>query len=215
MVAWTPGSGGVADANDDDAPAHALLVPVSISSRHPVRGITSLRGGGMVAATVRRITASDWRLLRELRLQSLRDAPEAFGQSHENALRIPDDDWRATARASAQGNSRTWLIAEAETQPVGVVQARRRAPDDCLVFSMWVVPAARRSGIGRQLIDAVTEWATGWGARRIVLWVFAANEGAQRFYMSIGFSFEADGADIESGRSYGALAMTRPIPRQP
>ncbi|HEY5521198.1 MAG TPA: GNAT family N-acetyltransferase [Candidatus Limnocylindrales bacterium] len=164
-----------------------------------------------MATTVRRIRASDWRLLRELRLRSLRDAPEAFGQSHENALRIPDEDWQATARASAHGNSRTWLIAEEGDQPLGVVQARRRAPEDCLVFSMWVAPAARQTGIGRQLIDAVAEWATGWGARRIVLWVFAANEGAQRFYMRIGFSFTADGTDVESGRSYGALAMTRPI----
>jgi GNAT superfamily N-acetyltransferase len=167
-----------------------------------------------MAATVRRIRASDWQLLRELRLRSLREAPEAFGQSHENALRIPDSDWQATARASIHGDSRTWLIAEAGGEAVGVVQARRRAPDDCLVFSMWVAPAARQGGVGRQLIDAVAEWATGWGARRIVLWVFAANEGAQRFYHRIGFSFAADGADVESGRSYGALAMTRPISPQ-
>ena len=80
---------------------------------------------------------------------------------------------------------------------------------------MWVAPAARQDGVGRQLIDAVVEWATGWGARRIVLWVFAANEGAQRFYRRIGFSFAADGADVESGRSYGALAMTRPISPRP
>ena len=119
-----------------------------------------------MAATVRRIRASDWQLLRELRLRSLREAPEAFGQSHENALRMPDSDWQATARASIHGDSRTWLIAEAGGEAVGVVQARRRAPDDCLVFSMWVAPAARQGGVGRQLIDAVAEWATGWGARR-------------------------------------------------
>jgi len=162
-------------------------------------------------ATVRRIEATDWQLLRELRLRSLRDAPEAFGQTHETALRLHDADWQQMARSSMHGDSRTWLIAEAAGAAVGIVQARRRASQDCLVYSMWVAPAARRSGIGRQLLDAVADWALGWGAHRIVLWVFGANEDAQRFYAQIGFSFVVHGPDAEAGRSFGALAMVRPL----
>ena len=74
---------------------------------------------------------------------------------------------------------------------------------------MWVDPDARRTGAGRALIDAVEEWSRGWGARRVVLWVFGTNEGAQRFYERIGFRFVPDGPDAESGLSYGAAAMER------
>jgi len=164
-----------------------------------------------MTATVRRIRPDDWQVLRELRLLSLGDAPEAFGQTYANAAAIPDDEWQQNARAAAHGDARTWLIAEQDGQALGLVQARRRAPDECLVFSMWVAPGARRTGVGRMLIDEVAQWAARWGARRIVLWVVGANEGAHRFYERIGFNVVRDGPDAESGKSFGAFAMERPI----
>jgi len=161
-----------------------------------------------VAAIVRRIKPSDWVLLRDLRLSSLRDAPDAFGQRYEVAAAEPESEWRAAARASSAGNRRAWFIArDADDQAVGLVQARRRPASDCLLFSMWVAPAARRTGTGRALVDAVREWAAGWGGRRIILWVFGANETALRFYGRIGFAVIDEGPDVESGRAFGALAM--------
>lgn len=164
---------------------------------------------------IRRIRAHEWPLLRDLRLASLLDAPEAFGQRHENAAAEPEAEWRSAARASASGDRRAWFFARtvdaASTEEMGLVQARRRPPADCLVFSMWVAPGARRGGVGVALIDAVAEWARGWGAQRIVLWVFGANEGALRFYERIGFHVLPEGPDAESGRAFGALAMELPI----
>ena len=81
-----------------------------------------------------------------------------------------------------------------------------------MVFSMWVDPAVRRLGVGRRLIEAVETWAQAWGATQTVLWVFASNEPALRFYRRLGFSVVADGPDAEAGYQYGASAMTRPIP---
>jgi GNAT superfamily N-acetyltransferase len=159
---------------------------------------------------VRRITADDWQLLRTLRLASLRDAPEAFGQTYNNAALEPDAEWQSAARASAKGDRRAWfLFFDDAGLAQGLVQARRRPAADCLVFSMWVAPGARRGGSGRALLGAVESWARGWGAQRIVLWVFGANEGAQRFYERTGFRFVPEGPDAESGRSYGAVAMER------
>ena len=165
--------------------------------------------------TIRRITPDDWRILRELRLASLLDAPEAFGQSHTNALEMAESEWRQIARSSAAGDGRIWLIATDGAADVGLVQARRRAPADCMVFSMWVAPGARRRGVGALLIESVVEWAHTWGAQRLVLWVFGANEGAHQFYDRIGFQVIPDGPDAESGKSFGAFAMERLIPNSP
>ena len=90
------------------------------------------------------------------------------------------------------------------------MQARRRPPDDCLLFSMWVAPAARRSGAGRALVQAVDDWGRTWGATRVVLWVIAGNEPAMRFYDRIGFHVQRTGPDADSGYAYGAIAMERP-----
>jgi len=140
------------------------------------------------------------------------DAPEAFGQTHANAEAIPTDEWQQIARASATGDSRIWLLAFDDAgEPAGLVQARRRPTRDCLIFSMWVAPSARRSGVGRSLIDAAGEWARTWEGRRLVLWVTANNESAHRFYDRIGFSVIQDGPDAESGATFGAFAMERPI----
>ena len=76
---------------------------------------------------------------------------------------------------------------------------------------MWVAPTARRSGVGRSLIDSAAKWAGKWDGRRLVLWVTAGNEAAHRFYDSIGFTVIADGPDAESGATFGAFAMERPI----
>ncbi|MBA3307258.1 MAG: GNAT family N-acetyltransferase [Chloroflexi bacterium] len=164
---------------------------------------------------VRRITAADGPLLRELRLRSLSEAPEAFGQSLADAAARPDAEWRAEAKAASQGDRRAWFIAHDagadRTTSVGVVLVRRRPPDVALVFSMWVDPQVRRGGVGRVLIRAATDWAASWGADRVVLWVVAGNEPAIRFYQRLGFTLVDSGPDAESGRAYGALAMVRGI----
>jgi ribosomal protein S18 acetylase RimI-like enzyme len=164
-----------------------------------------------MSIAIRRIDASEWRALRELRLAALADSPEAFGQPLADAAVQPDSEWISAARAASSGDRRAWFIAWDGAVPVGLVQARRRPPDDCLVFSMWVSPIARRAGLGRMLLDEVDRWASGWGARSVVLWVAGGNDAATRFYERIGFTVVADGQDAEAGMIYGASAMCRPI----
>jgi GNAT superfamily N-acetyltransferase len=161
--------------------------------------------------TIRRVAPDDWATLRDLRIRSLRDSPQAFGQSVDDALRLTDVDWTHLARQASTGERRTWLIAVSREQPIGVVQGRRRPPSDLLVFSMWVDAGWRRHGIGAALIDAVTDWGRTWGANRVVLWVYAANEAAIRFYQRLGFGQEDGTDDAKSGASYGALAMSRTV----
>jgi GNAT superfamily N-acetyltransferase len=161
---------------------------------------------------VRRIGPLEGATLRDLRLRSLRDAPEAFGQNVVDAAARDDQDWQQQARQASYGDRRAWFIAEDEAHHrFGLVQGRRRPPSDLLIFSMWVDPAQRRSGVGRQLIDGLEEWSRTWGATHSVLWVFGTNEPAIRFYRRLGFEVEPDSADADSGRTYGALAMSRPV----
>jgi GNAT superfamily N-acetyltransferase len=161
--------------------------------------------------TLRRIRPEDGELLRELRLRSLLDAPNAFGQSVSEASMRGEADWQQQARQASSGDRRAWYVAEGTLGAAGLVQGRRRPPRDLLVFSMWVDPQVRRAGVGRRLIETVEAWGIEWGAARTVLWVFGSNEPAIRFYRSLGFEVQADGEDAEAGRNFGALAMARPV----
>ena len=163
--------------------------------------------------SVRRIRADEGPLLRELRLRSLADAPEAFGERLDHAEAQPEREWLATARAASRGARRAWFIAETgePPRPVGLVQARRRPPESCLLFSMWVDPAARKLGVGQSLLAAVEEWAGGWGAREVVLWVFESNVPAIRLYEKAGYKPVREGRDRDAGKRWRALAMRRAI----
>ncbi|MFN8622636.1 MAG: GNAT family N-acetyltransferase [Chloroflexota bacterium] len=165
---------------------------------------------------IRRIRPDEGPLLRELRLRSLADSPDAFGQHVEDAELQPAAEWTATAKAAAGGDRRAWFIAEVprpdgDARAVGLVLGRRRPPDVLLIFSMWVDPAVRRLGVGSRLIATAEAWASTWGARESVLWVFGANDPAIRFYHRLGFTTDRDTDDARTGAQYGALAMRRRI----
>lgn len=163
------------------------------------------------AHVVRRIKPHEGLVLRGLRLRSLVDAPDAFGQPLEEALALPDADWAQVARAAADGDHRAWLIAfDAET-PVGLVQGRRRRPGTLLLFSMWVAPEARHRAVGTRLIESLEDWSRGWRATETILWVLRGNAGAMAFYRRLGFELVPDGPDATSGAEHDAIAMRRPI----
>ena len=59
------------------------------------------------------------------------------------------------------------------------------------IGGMWVDPRLRRTGIGRELLVAVCDWARARGARKAGLWVRAANAPARLFYERAGFDVAA------------------------
>lgn len=52
---------------------------------------------------------------------------------------------------------------------------------------MIVDPAKRRQGIGRSIYQTIEQWAAGRGAREMRLSVLEVNEGADRFWRSLGY----------------------------
>lgn len=160
--------------------------------------------------TIRRITAADGETLRGLRISSLVDSPHAFGEPLIEARARPASEWARMARQASHGDARAWFLAFVADRPVGLVRGRRRRPSTLLLFSMWVDPRLRGRGLGAALVTELESWARGWDAVQTILWVFAANRTAIRFYESLGFAV-LDDYDADAGAAYGAIAMRRPI----
>ena len=163
------------------------------------------------AVRIRRIAPEDGLTLRDLRLRSIADAPNAFGQPIEEARGRPEKEWHRSARQSSKGDHRTWLLAEQDGRSVGLVQGRKRRPSTLLLFSMWVDPSVRRLGVGRALIESLETWGRGWDATETILWVYGANADAISFYRDLGFDIIRAGQDADAGASFGAFAMRRRI----
>lgn len=176
----------------------------------------TLRERAPARVAIRRIGPDEGSQLKALRLRALAEEPEAFGESVAEAEARDEAEYVARARAASDGDRRAWFLAELldadagaadEARSVGLAMGRRRPPDDCMVFSVWVAEAVRGRGVGRSLMASVAEWARSWGARRLVLWVFRSNGEAIRFYERLGFVIEVAGPDAELGAPHQAVAM--------
>ncbi len=135
----------------------------------------------MTHPSIRRVGPDDWRLFRELRLTSLREAPYAFASRLETALEYGEADWRGRLVSVTQ-----FAAFDAE-QPVGTAGALTEGEKTELV-SMWVRPEARGTGVGDALVAAVIEEALARGSAAVTLWVSDGNRDAEALYARHGFA---------------------------
>lgn len=82
---------------------------------------------------------------------------------------------------------------------VGLVTGVRTGPGTVVELAgMWTAPGVRGTGVGRSLVDAVTDWAAGAGAGTVELWVTRGNAVAERLYESVGFRRTGDHQPLPS-----------------
>jgi GNAT superfamily N-acetyltransferase len=81
------------------------------------------------------------------------------------------------------------LIAEEDGNAVGYLLARYgdHGPTTVYVSDLWVDPALRKGGIGRELLRSASEAATMRGSTHVVLDVASTNRDAIAFYQHLGF----------------------------
>jgi ribosomal protein S18 acetylase RimI-like enzyme len=140
--------------------------------------------GTVGGVEIRRLGPGDWELLRDVRLRSLADAPEAFGSTQERESGFDEAEWRSRAA------SNSWFIAIDDGEPLGIV-AGYQDPDAPVeqrhLVAMWIAPTARGRGVAPKLIDAVVDSARDDGSTEVTLGVADGNERARAVYLKYGF----------------------------
>ncbi len=138
---------------------------------------------------MRRIRPDDGAALRDVRLAALADAPRAFASTYARESLLTTEDWAERARAGSAGSERATFFAVGDDGIVGLVGGYRPEPASSRIqlVSMWTLRAARRTGVGRLLVDAVLDWAKTSGAQAVELWVTRGNVGAESLYRAAGF----------------------------
>jgi GNAT superfamily N-acetyltransferase len=126
------------------------------------------------------LSADDWREFREIRLAALTGAPEAFGSTLADTVRLAEVDWRRRLAGRAQ------FVVRQAGRAVGTVGGivENGTPE---LISMWVDPDWRGRGVGDVLVSAVLSWARRAGYPVVRLWVTVDNPAAQRLYARHGF----------------------------
>ena len=134
-----------------------------------------------------RLGPQDWQDYRELRLEMLLDAPEAYWTEHADVVGRSEEEWRRSAHPGtfhARVGGRpvgTWTMVPPGPQDEGLL------PDDLLVVAVYVRPQWRSRGVLDALAAAALPVAREQGAKRWVLQALETNARAIAAYRRLGF----------------------------
>ena len=135
--------------------------------------------------TIRRLSADDLAGFRAIRLDALKDSPEAFGSSYEETRAQPDSyfagfiDKLAVFGAFAGNGEQMGVVAFARRTGV----KGQHAGD---MISMYVRPEMRGTGCALRLIETLLDHARG-EVIQVHLGVGTYNAPAIRLYQKAGF----------------------------
>jgi GNAT superfamily N-acetyltransferase len=156
--------------------------------------------------TVTLLKEDDWQRLRDLRLRSLKENPDAFGGVFEIEELKTQAEWRSKFEnlvflASSIGGADVGLMS------VEVLDGDHGAT--CWVGGCWTDPKFRGQGALRALFDFLDVHSKEYGWQRQGLGVWADNFPAIAAYEALGFAAigERQPSDRQPGRFY--LHMVR------
>jgi ribosomal protein S18 acetylase RimI-like enzyme len=159
------------------------------------------------------ITLQNLALFKEVRLCALQEAPYAFGSTYARESAFTDSEW--TARLDRWNGVRgAGFIAVDGGSPCGLagILLDEKSPERADLVSMWTSPSHRQTGVGRQLVNQVLEWAGARNVSTLLLMVTSNNAGAIRFYEKLDFARTGRTEPYPNDPAVMEYEMSRPIP---
>ena len=159
--------------------------------------------------SIRRLKVGEADLYRAVRLESLREAPEAFATSYEAALARDAESWVAQADGSASGRDRATFVVIGDEGPggLGAIYRDEEGSDEGEPIQVWVAPELRGAGVATDLMDALFDWAAANRFGVIRAGVTRENGRALRFYQRYGFAR----GDCDGGEEGACLLLRKRV----
>jgi RimJ/RimL family protein N-acetyltransferase len=140
---------------------------------------------------VHRVTEADAARTRALRLEMLADSPLAFLETVAQAAARPHEAYRRRIAQAARGGQLSQFVADpgGRSRLIGHAGGTTlpEAPDETVIFAVYVTPAHRGGKVLAELVEAVAGWSHECGRDRLMLEVVTGNARAVRAYEKLGF----------------------------
>jgi len=161
---------------------------------------------------IKLLTASDAENYWELRLEALKQNPEAFLTSYEDAIKRENPIQQVARNFSAEGN---YTFGAFENHKlIGIVtllhETAEKIRHRANIFAMYVTPNKQSLGVGKALMmEAINKAQSIHAIEKINLSVMASNEKAKQLYSKLGFQVYGmeENALKVNGVSYSDLHM--------
>jgi ribosomal protein S18 acetylase RimI-like enzyme len=139
---------------------------------------------------IRQLTSTDAPKYWDLRLEALRQAPEAFLTSYDDAIKRENPIAQVVSNLTTEGNY-TFGAFDGE-ELIGVVtllqEKAEKIQHRANIYAMYVTPKKQGLGVGESLLTAAINKAKSIdGIEKINLSVVANNEPAIKLYTKLGF----------------------------
>lgn len=138
----------------------------------------------MAEILVTQVARDQWQRLREVRLASLSDSPEAFGASWQTESELTQQDWHARMDLV------TFYLASVEGQDCALMSVEELDGDfgaNIWLGGCWVAPEFRGNGVMRAMLNYIDALAPRRGWQRQGLGVWHDNYKAIAAYERLGF----------------------------
>ena len=162
----------------------------------------------MMTTQIRILKPNDARKYWDLRLRMLREEPNAFGASYEEALETSFEEIAQRFQDRWTTEENFIVGAFADDQLVGVVGFYRqdglKSRHKGTIWGMYVAPEARGQGIGRTLLsEAIAHAKMLSGLEQIGLSVVTEKRAARNLYRSLGFNvYGLESRALKLGEQY-------------
>ncbi|MDT8859632.1 GNAT family N-acetyltransferase [Alkalihalobacillus sp. MEB130] len=136
---------------------------------------------------IRPLAKEDVERFKELRLEALKEVPEAFAASYEEEVDKPLDFFVG----KLLDTTTFYGVFEKEGELLGMISLTRstllKMKHKGAIGSVYIAKKARGRGLGKELFTYVMKEAEVQGIEQLQLVVAATNEKAKHLYESLGF----------------------------
>lgn len=125
-----------------------------------------------------------WAILRDVRLEALRQEPDSFLARYEDEKEFDEARWRA------EFDRGQWSAGSYRRRRVSLLGSTREKNtpwSECFLEYLWVSPEWRDKGLGSGMLVHAIDRLRKEGVRTAFLWVLDGNDTAVRLYRRVGF----------------------------
>ncbi len=166
----------------------------------------------MNAVEIIKLLPEQWQRYREIRLESLREEPQAFGSTYADMEQRPAAYWQGRLVDAMQGEKSWLFFAQEGEQLVGMIGAFcDEAQEIATIVSVYVSKPGRGKGVGKALMERIiSEIGAKQGIRKAVLGVNQEQTAAVDLYRRAGFTVTGEREEVQGdGKRHRGYMMER------
>ncbi|MEK9175994.1 MAG: GNAT family N-acetyltransferase, partial [Patescibacteria group bacterium] len=100
---------------------------------------------------IKKLSANDWQIFKELRLQMLKEEPQAFARTYDEVSKRTDEEWKENTENEEAGILAVWLDGKLAGMN-GYYYPERSIVE---IWGMFIRKQFRGMGLGKKLMGEI------------------------------------------------------------